>query len=84
LACHGPFANLVNKDIKVPADPNPVNPHVFVPHDQKEKFYDCIACHTPHAMPAPKGFKDKTAHIEPCYSCHHGEQIQKCSQCHKE
>lgn len=84
LACHGPFDKLSQKEILVPADPKPVNPHVFVPHDGKDKYYDCVACHTPHPMPPPKGYKDKGAGLDPCYSCHHGEQIQNCKSCHKD
>ena len=83
LSCHGPFEKLIKKDIRVPADPFPINPHTFVPHDGKGKYYDCIACHQQHTMPPPKGYKDTSAHIEPCFSCHHGEQIQNCKNCHK-
>ncbi len=83
LSCHGPFDALVKRNVQVRADPGPVNPHVYVPHAQQEKFFDCLLCHSPHALPPPPGFHDKTASLEPCYGCHHGEVLQKCSSCHK-
>ena len=67
------------------ADPGKINPHKFIPHDSKDpaKFPECTTCHTPHPLPPPKGFKDKSANVEMCYSCHHNYTFQKCSGYHK-
>ena len=72
----------MKKNVQVRAYPKPVNPHMYVPHSRAEKFFDCLLCHSLHPVPPPKGFRDKTASIEPCYGCHHGEVLQKCSSCH--
>ncbi len=85
LQCHGPVGQLAGKDIKFPVDGGTVNPHRFIPHGETvvEKFPVCTVCHKPHPMPPPKGFKDKEANVEMCYSCHHQYTFQPCKECHK-
>lgn len=85
LQCHGPLENLLKLEPKYETDSGKINPHKYVPHDAADpaKFPECTTCHTPHAMPPAKGFKDKSANIEYCYSCHHNYTFQKCSECHK-
>ncbi|MCI5850758.1 MAG: cytochrome c3 family protein [Sutterellaceae bacterium] len=86
LACHGPIEKLTALPPKYDAgDGKLVNPHKFVPHDSKDlaKFPECTTCHTPHTMPPPKGFHDKNANVETCFSCHHEMNFKKCSECHK-
>ena len=85
LGCHGPVENLVKLAPMYESDSGKINPHKYAPHNEQsvDKFPDCKLCHTPHAMPAPKGFKDESANIEYCYSCHHQYNFKKCSECHK-
>ena len=84
LACHGPFEKLVKKDFKIEAVPNPINPHVFVPHiGQTKDFFDCLLCHQQHTIPPEKGYHDKSATLDACFGCHHTEEFAKCSSCHK-
>ena len=85
LGCHGPVEALVKKNVQVKVEGGSVNPHKFVPHAEQnlEKFPECTVCHTPHAMPPPKGFKDKAANVEMCYSCHHNYTFEPCKKCHK-
>ena len=86
LQCHGPLEKLTQLAPMYQTESGKViNPHKFIPHDSKDpaKFPECTTCHTPHPMPPPKGFKDKSANVEMCYSCHHNYTFQKCSACHK-
>lgn len=85
LQCHGPLEKLTSMPPMYDADPGKINPHKFIPHDSRDpaKFPECTTCHTPHPLPPPKGFKDKSANVEMCYSCHHNYTFQKCSGCHK-
>ena len=85
LQCHGPLEALVKKNVQVKVDGGTVNPHKYVPHAEQipEKFPECTVCHKGHAMPPPKGFKDKSATVEMCYSCHHNYTFEPCKQCHK-
>ena len=84
LACHGlTFSELVNKNIRVESDTGPVNPHVFLPHnDPNGEVTECTNCHQVHTTPPPKGYKDDQASLETCYSCHHNYELKKCSSCH--
>lgn len=84
LKCHGPFEKLVEKtkDYVSQFDEH-INPHQFVPHDSKS-VPDCASCHEAHPIP----FKAESAPASPeltyCYSCHHTQTFETCSQCHKE
>lgn len=83
LTCHGPFDALVKKNVQTPAEPKPINPHVFVPHDSdKGEFFDCLICHARHDVPPVKGWKDDTASLDACIGCHHTQTFEKCSTCH--
>lgn len=52
MACHGlTFSELVNKNIQVESDTGPVNPHVFLPHNDPngevtdvQTAIKCIQC----------------------------------------
>lgn len=85
LQCHGPVENLIKLEPKYETDSGKINPHKFVPHDSADlaKFPECTTCHTPHGMPPAKGFKDKDANVEYCFSCHHNYTFQSCKECHK-
>ena len=65
MACHGlTFSELVNKNIQVESDTGPVNPHVFLPHnDPNGEVTECTNCHQVHTMPPPKGYKDDQASL---------------------
>lgn len=59
MACHGlTFSELVNKNIQVESDTGPVNPHVFLPHnDPNGEVTECTNCHQVHTMPLLKDIK---------------------------
>ncbi len=84
LKCHGPFEKLVDKTKGyVSQFDEHINPHQFVPHDSKS-VPDCAECHGAHPIP----FKAESAPASPeltyCYSCHHTQTFETCSQCHNE
>lgn len=84
LKCHGPFEKIIDKtkDYVTQFDEH-INPHRFVPHDSKS-VPDCAECHEAHPIP----FKAESAPASPeltyCYSCHHTQTFETCSQCHNE
>ncbi len=82
LACHGPYDALVKKDVRTPADPGPINPHVYVPHQGGKEYFDCLICHSRHEVPPPKGWKDETVTLDACSGCHHTQTYEKCAKCH--
>lgn len=84
LACHGPFDKFISTPLTIATESGEVNPHVTIPHDtqSEENFMTCVECHSIHAMPPPAGYKDASANIEYCYSCHHSYQFESCSKCH--
>lgn len=84
LQCHGPsFDDLINKNVRVESESGFVNPHSYIPHgDRKGEVTECTNCHRTHSFPVEKGYKDETATLEPCYSCHHNYELKKCSSCH--
>lgn len=84
LKCHGPFEKLIDKTKGyVTQFDEHINPHQFVPHDSKS-VPDCAECHEAHPIP----FKAESAPASPeltyCYSCHHTQTFETCSQCHNE
>jgi hypothetical protein len=84
LKCHGPFEKLIDKTKGyVSQFDEHINPHQFVPHDSIS-VPDCAECHEAHPIP----FKAESAPASPeltyCYSCHHTQTFETCSQCHNE
>ena len=85
LGCHGPFDKLKAKNVQVEADPKPVNPHTYIPHNGKggmDQVWECTMCHTPHAMPPKKDPNREPANVEACYQCHHQYNFKRCDECH--
>ena len=72
----------------------PVNPHVYVDtnrgmthannaHNGKLIVPDCTRCHVAHSMPAPTAAQLAVkGKLTFCYSCHHEENWEACSDCH--
>ena len=65
-----------------------VNPHLYVdenkadPHNADPIVPDCLRCHREeHALPSPTG-PMAAARLNYCYSCHHEESFEACSDCH--
>ena len=66
-----------------------VNPHIYVdearsnPHHERSIVPDCLRCHREHSDPWPT---DAERLIKPrldyCYSCHHEQTFEACSDCH--
>ena len=88
LACHGgSFEKLAAKKpaFKAPSG-EIINPHMYVPHDEKkaENVQDCTNCHSQHPVPL-KGKVDLTkVTVDNCYlSCHHQQSFERCDKCHK-
>lgn len=71
------------------ADPwgDPVNPHTYVDEDKADPHHgdkivpDCLKCHKEHELPAPTS-KVADAKLNYCYSCHHEQTFEVCSDCH--
>lgn len=84
LKCHGPFAKLAarTEDFLTEWDEK-VNPHIYVPHDKKT-IVDCLDCHAAHPVPVTSGMKVTQAKLQYCYSCHHTESFESCTDCHNE
>jgi hypothetical protein len=88
LACH-PFDKLAALPPKYVNDSGEkINPHVYVPHDQKvaKSIQDCALCHTKQ-HPLPPTAADIAAMPKPevkfCYSaCHHSYNFTPCKACH--
>jgi len=65
---------------------DPVNPHVYVdetkgnPHNALV-VPDCLRCHQQHTLPTPTSAMP-TVRLNYCYSCHHEESFEACSDCH--
>ena len=90
LFCHNFFYSEV---AKLTADykdrwGDSVNPHVYVdeqkadPHNAGQIVPDCLKCHREHALPAPTEAVFKPTRLNYCYSCHHEETFEACSNCH--
>lgn len=84
LACHGDFKDIAAKSEEyVNEFGEKVNPHRYVPHDST-KLPECLSCHKQHEIP-PKGKVEQTdMTMDYCYSCHHTQTFEKCTDCHQE
>ena len=88
LACHGPFDKLSGLAPMYTTDAGEkINPHRYVPHDQKDaaSVLECTSCHMPHPLPpsaADIAAESKTD-VTWCYSaCHHQNNFTPCKACH--
>ena len=88
LPCHGgSFDELAAKKASFKTDSLMVNPHQFIPHNEKkaENVPDCLECHTAHPNPPREKIDLSKVNIENCYlSCHHQQNFEKCDNCHKD
>ena len=88
LPCHGvTFDELAAQKASFKSDSGMVNPHQFIPHNEKkaENVPDCLDCHTAHANPPKEKIDLSKVNIENCYlSCHHQQNFEKCDNCHKD
>lgn len=88
LPCHGgSFDKLAAKKASFKTDSGMVNPHQFIPHNEKkaENVPDCLDCHTAHPNPPREKIDLSKVNVENCYlSCHHQQNFEKCEICHKE
>jgi hypothetical protein len=84
LKCHGPFEKLIDttKDYVSQFDEH-INPHQFVPHDSKS-VPECAQCHEAHPIPYKAESAPASPELTYCYSCHHTQTFETCSQCHNE
>ncbi len=84
LKCHGPIEKLQEKTKGFISEwDEPVNPHIFVPHDSTS-VADCSQCHKAHPIPYTPGSAGPKPKLQYCYSCHHTEQLVSCKECHRE
>jgi hypothetical protein len=89
LACHGgSFDKLVEeKGAYKTANGETVNPHQYIPHNEKkaENVPDCLGCHSEHPVPHEGKVDLSKVNLESCYiSCHHQQNFDRCSNCHKD
>jgi hypothetical protein len=87
LSCHGgSFDKLADKKPGFKTESGVlVNPHQFIPHNEKkaENVPKCLDCHTPHPNPPKEKIELSKVNVETCYvSCHHLRNFEKCSKCH--
>jgi hypothetical protein len=87
LACHGSFDDLVAKKASFKTDRGEtVNPHQYIPHNKKtaENVPNCTDCHSKHPVP-PEGKIDLSkGNVDSCFlACHHAQNFEPCSSCHK-
>jgi len=87
LPCHGgSFDKLAEKKPYYKSDSGMVNPHQFIPHNEKkaENVPNCTDCHTVHPNPPKEKIDLSKVNIESCYlGCHHNQTFQRCDDCHK-
>lgn len=84
LKCHGPFEKLAARTRDYETDfGEKVNPHTYVPHDSTS-IVECAECHEPHAIPYNAATAPATPTVDYCYSCHHMQTFESCSECHTE
>jgi predicted CXXCH cytochrome family protein len=89
LFCHDfTFENLAKRTVNYRDRwGDQVNPHMYVdevranPHHARLIVPDCLKCHAEHALPAPTAAITR-ARLNYCYSCHHEESFEACSDCH--
>jgi len=88
LPCHGgSFDKLANKEATFKTKSGLVNPHQFIPHNEKkaENVPNCLDCHSAHPNPPKEKIDLSKVNVENCYlSCHHQENFEKCDNCHKD
>jgi hypothetical protein len=63
-----------------------VNPHVYIPHNEKkpENVQECADCHTVHPIPLKEKVDLSKINLDSCYlSCHHQQNFERCNNCHK-
>ena len=63
-----------------------VNPHVYIPHNEKkpENVQECTDCHTVHPIPLKEKVDLSKINLDSCYlSCHHQQNFERCNNCHK-
>jgi hypothetical protein len=63
-----------------------VNPHLYIPHNEKkpENVQDCINCHTQHPIPLKEKVDLSKVNVDSCYlACHHQQNFEPCNKCHK-
>ena len=84
VMCHGSVQDLIKKNVQAKVDGGTVNPHTYIPHNEKteDKFPECTVCHTPHAIPPKKGDR-ASANLDTSYECHHNFTFEPCKNCHK-
>ncbi len=87
LSCHeGSFDKLVDKKPSFKTESGLlVNPHQFIPHNEKkaENVPNCLDCHTTHPNPPQEKVDLSKVEVENCYvSCHHLRTFNKCGNCH--
>lgn len=87
LSCHGgSFDKLADEKPSFKTESGLlVNPHQFIPHNEKkaENVPKCLDCHTPHPNPPKEKIDLCKVNVETCYfSCHHLRNFEKCSKCH--
>ena len=85
LSCHT-FQNLADKKPTFKTESGLlVNPHQFIPHNEKkaENVPNCLDCHTHHPNPPREKLDLSKVEVESCYfSCHHLRIFEKCGKCH--
>jgi hypothetical protein len=86
INCH-PFEALNARTASFKAEKGEiVNPHVYVPHNEKkpENIQDCTNCHTAHPIPLKEKVDLSKINLDSCYlSCHHQQNFEPCGKCHK-
>ena len=87
LSCHGPFDKLIASDASFTMpDGAKVNPHRYVPHDQKDaaSVPECTDCHNAHPIPpTPNDLAGlPKPNVDTCFSCHHLKNFTPCAKCH--
>lgn len=84
LECHGDFKDIIEltKNYKTPGGEQ-INPHRYVPHNlvNDKTIFECTNCHNVHKVPPEEGDIVKAA-TNACFSCHHNETFEACSNCH--
>lgn len=84
LKCHGPFEKLAEKTKDYETEfGEKVNPHRYVPHNSTS-IVECTECHEPHPIPFKANDNMPKPTVDYCYSCHHMQTFETCSDCHNE
>jgi hypothetical protein len=88
LACHGgSFETLVSKKPSFKAaSGETVNPHRYIPHNEKkvESVPNCFDCHSMHPIPPKEKIDLSKIKVDSCFlACHHAQSFERCDNCHK-